>query len=108
MRYIERKEYLQKLKDTVETEDIKVITGIRRSGKSCLMEAFIDYVEQNIPDSNIIRINFNELDFENLTEYHALNNYVMEHYIPEQQKRNMQQCLQNKIAKIRRKKESLK
>lgn len=85
MRYIERKEYLQKLKDTVETEDIKVITGIRRSGKSCLMEAFTDYVEQNISGSNIIRINFNELDFEHLAEYHALNNYVMEHYIPEQQ-----------------------
>ncbi len=80
MRYIERTEYLQKLKDTIQTEDIKVITGIRRSGKSCLMEAFIEYVKKNIPDSNIIRINFNELSFEHLTEYHALNDYIMERY----------------------------
>lgn len=78
MRYIERSEYLQKLKNTIDTEDIKVITGIRRSGKSCLIKAFIDYVEKNISDSNIIRINFNELSFEHLSEYHALNDYVLQ------------------------------
>jgi len=81
MKYIERTEYLQKLKDTINTEDIKIITGIRRSGKSCLMEAFIEYVEKSIPDSNIIRINFNELSFEHLTEYHALNDFITERYI---------------------------
>lgn len=85
MRYLERPEYLQKLKDTIGTEDIKVITGIRRSGKSCLLESFIEYVEKTVPRANIVRINFNELDFEDFREYHALNDYVMERYIARQE-----------------------
>ena len=83
MKYIERQEYLKKLTQTISTEDIKVITGIRRSGKSCLMESFIDYIKKNIPQSNIIHINFNDISWENLSEYHELNKYVLEHYEPE-------------------------
>ena len=41
MEYIERHEYLEKLAGTINTEDIKVITGIRRSGKSSLMESML-------------------------------------------------------------------
>lgn len=81
MRYIERTDYLQKLTETIDTEDIKVITGIRRSGKSCLMEAFSDYIKANFSDPNIISIDFNDLGFEHLKEYHALNNYIMEHFM---------------------------
>ena len=80
MEYIERREYLEKLIDTINTEDIKVITGIRRSGKSCLMESFIGYIKKSIPRSNIIHINFNDISWENLSEYHELNKYVLEHY----------------------------
>ena len=83
MKYIERQEYLKKLTQTISTEDIKVITGIRRSGKSCLMESFIDYIKKNIPQSNIIHINFNDISWEKLSEYHELNKYVLEHYEPE-------------------------
>ena len=83
MKYIERQEYLKKLTQTISTEDIKVITGIRRSGKSCLMESFIDYIKKNIPQSNIIHINFNDISWENLSEYHELSKYVLEHYEPE-------------------------
>lgn len=85
MHYIERTEYLQKLIDTVETEDIKVITGIRRSGKSCLLEAFSEYVENKIENTNIISVNYNDLSSECLKEYHALNDFVMENYVKEKE-----------------------
>lgn len=58
------------------TPDIKVITGIRRSGKSKLLESFMDYVRETDQAANIIHINFNLSSYENLLEYHALNNYV--------------------------------
>lgn len=76
MKLVERKEYLDLLKGTVQTPDIKVITGIRRSGKSKLMESFIEYVKVSVKNANIIHINFNDISFENLAEYHALNSYV--------------------------------
>ena len=82
MRLIERDFYLTKLKDVMGTPDIKVITGVRRSGKSKLLEAFMAYVRTNDPNANIIHINFNINAFENLAEYHALNDYIENAYIP--------------------------
>ena len=82
MRLIEREFYLDKLKDAMGTPDIKVITGIRRSGKSKLMEAFMEYVREHDADANIIHINFNLNTYENLAEYHALNDYIEAAYIP--------------------------
>ena len=58
------------------TPDIKVITGVRRSGKSKLLEAFRDYVVKNVPNANIIHINFNLTKFEAYKDYHALNDYI--------------------------------
>ena len=83
MRLIERDFYLNKLKDVMGTPDIKVITGVRRSGKSKLMESFMAYVRDNDTDANIIHINFNLNAYENLMEYHALNDYIENAYIPE-------------------------
>ena len=65
------------------TPDIKVITGVRRSGKSKLMESFMAYVRDNDTDANIIHVNFNLNAYENLMEYHALNDYIENAYIPE-------------------------
>lgn len=76
MKIIIRKTYIERLINTIGTPDIKVITGVRRSGKSKLMEAFIQYLEQNYPFANIIHINLNLPEFENLLEYHSLYNYV--------------------------------
>ena len=76
MRLIERGFYLNKLKDVMGTPDIKVITGVRRSGKSKLLEAFMAYVQANDPAANIIHINFNMNAYEKLSEYHALNDYI--------------------------------
>ena len=64
------------------TPDIKVITGVQRSGKSKLMESFMDWVGKNMQDANIIRIDFNMNEFESLEEYHALEAFVNKSYIP--------------------------
>ena len=66
MKLIEREHYLNKLKDVIGTPDIKVITGVRRSGKSKLLESFMAYVRQSDPNANIIHINFNLNTYENL------------------------------------------
>ena len=76
MRLIERDFYLNKLKDVMGTPDIKVITGVRRSGKSKLLESFMAHVRETDSNANIIHINFNLNAYENLMEYHALNNYI--------------------------------
>ena len=62
------------------TPDIKVITGVCRSGKSKLLEAFKKYIEQNIPDHNIIQINFNLLEYDHLLEYRPLYDYINSRY----------------------------
>ena len=80
MKLIER-EYLKDLIDIIGTPDIKVITGVRRSGKSKLLEMFKEYVIENIQDANIININFNLVKFDKLRDYISLNNYIEEHYI---------------------------
>lgn len=75
-----KRDYLQKLIDVIGTEDIKVITGVRRSGKSVLLALLADYIKTNIPQANLIMINFSSLDYEHLREYHALNTYIEDHY----------------------------
>ncbi|MFA9375242.1 MAG: ATP-binding protein [Lachnotalea sp.] len=85
MKIIERSQYLDKLKRLNGTPDIKVITGVRRSGKSRLMDSYIEWIEENENDANIIYIDFTNLKFEDLKEYHALNTYIEERY---QRKKN--------------------
>lgn len=81
MKLIERTQYLNKLVRVIGTPDIKVITGVRRSGKSKLLEAFKTYIEEDISDSNIIHINFNLPEYDYLLEYRSLYDYVKGKYI---------------------------
>lgn len=81
MKLIERKQYLDKLINVIGTPDIKVITGVRRCGKSKLLDAFRKYVEQNIPDCNIIRIDFNRPEYEHLLDYRSLYDYINSQYV---------------------------
>ncbi len=81
MKLINRDFYLEKMKNVMSTPDIKVITGVRRSGKSKLLEAFKQYVVDNIHNANIIHINFNLEEFEKLKDYHALNTYIKNAYV---------------------------
>ena len=85
MKIIPRLSYLKRLIQTIQTPDIKVITGVRRAGKSKLLEAFIEYVTAHIQNANSIRINFNALDMEPLTEYHALYRFIEDHYMAEKE-----------------------
>ncbi len=80
MKYINRPT-LNTLKKVIGTPDIKVITGVRRSGKSTLLNLFIEHIAKTITDANIIKIDFNSIEFENLREYHTLNNYVEERFL---------------------------
>lgn len=82
MKLIQRDFYLNQLKDVMDTPDIKVITGLRRSGKSKLLESFMDYLKAANPDANVIHINFNLSENEGLLEYHALHDYVEGAYVP--------------------------
>ncbi|MSS00982.1 ATP-binding protein [Erysipelotrichaceae bacterium LKV-178-WT-2G] len=102
MKTIERSEYLNRIKNLKNTPDIKVITGIRRSGKSILMQEYVSYLKDHYEDINIIFIDFMDLSFEALKEYHALHTYVEEHY--RQGKENylfideVQMCLNFELA----------
>ncbi len=80
MKLIERKQYLDKMINVIGTPDIKVLTGVRRSGKSKLLEAFRDHIKKAIPNANIIHINFNLSKFDSLKENKALNEYIESNY----------------------------
>ena len=81
MKLIERKTYLDELKGLQQTPDIKVLTGVRRSGKSKLLEALATEIRKQDPQANVIHINYNLTDFEHILEYHALESYVEGHYV---------------------------
>ena len=76
---IQRKEYLDKLISFKDKQLIKVITGIRRCGKSTLMEIYQDWLRQNgVDDEQIISINFEDMDYEELTDYRKLYAWLKE------------------------------
>ena len=76
---IKRIEYLKKLNSFKEKELIKVITGLRRSGKSILMDQYIDSIKENgVKDNQIIKINFEEKEFEELLDKDKLYKYLIE------------------------------
>lgn len=79
MKIIKRK-YLQDIIDVMGIPDIKVITGVRRSGKSELLHMFSDYVKNNDEKSNIIYIDFNLDEFDYLKDYKELIKYVSERF----------------------------
>lgn len=79
MKTIERS-YLEKLKKVIGTPDIKVVTGVRRCGKSTLLQELEEYVASTIEDANITHVDFNKIEYEELQEYHKLNSYIEERY----------------------------
>ena len=80
MKLIDRPLYLRQLEDLMNTPDIKIITGIRRSGKSKLLSAFSEHILRKDASANIISIDLTKIKFERLKEYHALNDYIESNY----------------------------
>ena len=84
METIERNQYLEFLQRHRDKHIIKVVSGFRRCGKSVLFQLFRKYLlEQGVREENIIAINFEDLAFEDLQEYHALYQYVTSHMQPD-------------------------
>ena len=80
---IQRKEYLNKLIAFKDKHLIKVVTGIRRCGKSTLLEIYQNWLlEKGIEKEQIISINFEDIDFEELTDYRRLYSYLKERLVP--------------------------
>ena len=74
---IERPNYLADLISFKEKDLIKIVTGIRRCGKSTLFDLYIEYLENNGIDKNqIIRMNLEDYEFDDLKNYNDLYNYV--------------------------------
>ena len=80
MKIIERKEYLDRLIRLKDTSDIKIITGLRRSGKSELVRAYMELMRTN-EDTNIIYVDFADLKFDDLKTYKELYNFCEGQYI---------------------------
>lgn len=79
MKLIERKEYLQQLINWRDKKVIKVITGVRRCGKSTLMDLYKSYLQQQgVADEQIISINFEDYDYIDLLEPRNFYAYVKE------------------------------
>ena len=80
MKIIERKDYLDRLIRLKGTPDIKIITGLRRSGKSELVRAYMEWIRTN-EDTNIIYVDFADLKFDDLKTYKELYNFCEGQYI---------------------------
>ena len=70
---IKREQYMTQIRDFMDKPVVKVLTGMRRSGKSAMLELIKEELkEKGVSEKNIIHINFESLRYEKLKEYHAL------------------------------------
>ena len=76
---LKRELYLNKIRDFYDSNLIKILVGIRRCGKSVILEQIINELkEKGIEENHIIYINFEFIEFEELTDYKKLNKYIKE------------------------------
>lgn len=79
---VQRKEYLDKLIEWREKQIIKVVTGVRRCGKSTLLSLYIDYLKASgVSDEQIVAVNLEDIEYENLLDYKPLYNYIKERLV---------------------------
>ena len=76
---LKREKYLEKIRDFYDSDLIKILVGIRRCGKSVILEQIMQELkERNVNEDHIIYVNFEFIEFENLTDYKELNKYIKE------------------------------
>ncbi len=79
---VQRKEYLEKLIEWKDDDVIKVVTGIRRCGKSTLLMQYQGYLKSiGIKENQIIAVNFEELEYEELCDYKKLYAYIKDRLV---------------------------
>lgn len=84
MRRLEREDYLDWLIRQKDKQIIKVVTGVRRCGKSTIFEIYQDYLLGNgVLPEQIIAINFENIEYENLLDYRSLYQYIKERLLPD-------------------------
>ena len=80
---IQRKQYMEKLKKLKDKKIIKVVTGIRRCGKSTLLLLFRQYLKEcGVEDAQIVAVNFEDVASEPLLDYKKLHQYVTDRLVP--------------------------
>lgn len=82
MKIIYRSQYMERLKNLIGAPDIKIITGMRRSGKSEILRALKKEIYELDNNSNIIVIDYADLKFDDLKDYKKLYEHVEEKYLP--------------------------
>ena len=86
MKQFERTDYLNWLIKWKERQIIKVVTRVRRCGKSTLFEIYQDYLLENgVEKEQIIALNFEDFDYEDLVHYRALYQYVQQYLHPDKE-----------------------
>ncbi len=82
MKRLQRQDYLDWLIQWKDKQIIKVVTGVRRCGKSTIFEIYQDYLrEQKVSEEQIISINFEDLEYEPLLDYKALYGYIQKRIV---------------------------
>lgn len=80
---VQRKQYMEKLKKMKDKKIIKVVTGVRRCGKSTLLMLFRDYLRENgVETEQIVSVNFEDMANEPLLDYRKLHEYILSRLVP--------------------------
>ena len=76
---LKREMYLKRIREFYNSDLIKILVGIRRCGKSVILKQIIDELkEKGTKEDHIIYVNFEFIEFEELTDYKQLNKYIKE------------------------------
>lgn len=79
----QREAYIERIKPFMRTNAVKVMIGHRRVGKSYILYQLVNIIQNEEPDANIIYINKEDLDFEFITNYRELYEYVKQRLTPD-------------------------